>query len=51
MTAGSRRVADTAEHEMEVAREFVRQHPLAAVAGVATLAAALAGLAMSATRR
>ena len=51
--AGSayRRVRDTAQYEVEVAREAVREHPLLAVAGVAAVSALVAVVVTAAVQR
>lgn len=39
-----RRARDIAEYDVEVARETVREHPLASIAGVAAISAVVASL-------
>lgn len=46
-----RRVADTAQHDVEVARDAVRAHPLLTVAGVAAVSALVAVIVTSAVQR
>ena len=46
-----RRVRDTAQYEVEVAREALREHPLLAVAGVAAVSALVAVVVTAAVQR
>lgn len=45
------RVYDTAQHDAELAREAVRNHPLLAVAGVAAVSALVAAIVTAAVSR